>query len=232
MSKILVLGDIHGRTIWKEIIVRENPDFIIFLGDYCTTHEGISPEEQIVNLEEILLKKEEGAPIALLRGNHDIQLLGYYWADCYPKEPIVQRIMSEPKFVERFNKLTQWIYIDEELSTIFSHAGISKVWMENSGIKDVHDINNLAPSEIFGFTPATMWDNYGTSPTQPLTWIRPQVLAECNIAGWDQVIGHTPVQEITTVTTNDGERIWLCDALAEKQYLIIDNKDFIINKFE
>ena len=35
---ILVLGDIHGRTIWKDIIDTENPDLIIFLGDYVTTH--------------------------------------------------------------------------------------------------------------------------------------------------------------------------------------------------
>ena len=31
--KIIILGDIHGRTIWKQIIEKENPDKIIFLGD-------------------------------------------------------------------------------------------------------------------------------------------------------------------------------------------------------
>lgn len=39
--KILILGDIHGRTIWKQIIENENPDKIIFLGDYVSTHEDI-----------------------------------------------------------------------------------------------------------------------------------------------------------------------------------------------
>ena len=43
MSKrYLVIGDIHGRTIWKNIIEEENPDKIIFLGDYVSTHEDIS----------------------------------------------------------------------------------------------------------------------------------------------------------------------------------------------
>ena len=37
--RTLVLGDIHGKTIWKDIIKKENPDKVIFLGDYVTTHE-------------------------------------------------------------------------------------------------------------------------------------------------------------------------------------------------
>ena len=71
--KELVLGDIHGRTIWKDIIKKENPDRVIFLGDYVTTHEGISSEQQISNLEEILTYKEENSSkVTLLRGNHKI----------------------------------------------------------------------------------------------------------------------------------------------------------------
>ena len=31
--KIVVLGDIHGRTVWKDIIAREQPDQVSSLGD-------------------------------------------------------------------------------------------------------------------------------------------------------------------------------------------------------
>ena len=69
--RTLVLGDIHGKTIWKDIIKKENPDKVIFLGDYVTTHEGISSEAQIANLEEILDYKEaNSSKVILLRGNH------------------------------------------------------------------------------------------------------------------------------------------------------------------
>ena len=54
--KILVLGDIHGRTIWKDIIEKENPDKIIFLGDYVSTHDNISADQQLSNLNNILNK--------------------------------------------------------------------------------------------------------------------------------------------------------------------------------
>lgn len=71
--KILVLSDIHGRIIWKDIIAKETPNKIIFLGDYVTSHEGITAEQQLYNLNEILEYKEENPEkVILLRGNHKI----------------------------------------------------------------------------------------------------------------------------------------------------------------
>lgn len=235
MSKILVLGDTHGRPFWKEIIEKENPDKIIFLGDYVSTHEGISAEQQLSNLEEILTYKESNPDkVILLRGNHDTQHLGYYWAECSGWNGQVWSVMSQPKFKERFLKLTQWVYIDEELKTIFSHAGVSDVWMKNSEIDSVNDINSLEPSELFGFTPNYYGDCYGDSETQPPVWIRPQALCKCNVKGWDQVVGHTPVRTIINVgkSAKGKQNIWLCDALGVKQYLVIDNNEFQPKTFE
>lgn len=235
MSKILVLGDTHGRPFWKEIIEKENPDKIIFLGDYVSTHEGISAEQQLSNLEEILTYKENNPDkVILLRGNHDTQHLGYYWAECSGWDGQVWGVMSQSEFKERFLKLTQWVYIDEELETIFSHAGVSDVWMKNSKIDSVHDINSLEPSELFGFTPNYYGDCYGNSETQPPLWIRPQALCKCNVKGWDQVVGHTPVRTIINVgkSAKGKQNIWLCDALGVKQYLVIDNNEFQPKTFE
>ena len=228
--KILVLGDIHGRTIWKDIIEKENPDKIIFLGDYVSTHENISAKQQLFNLEDILNYKEENSDkVILLRGNHDIQHLGYYWAECSGYYLIICQYMSESNFKERFLKLTQWVHIDDELKVIFSHAGISRVWMDNSKISDVNEINNLEPTELFGFTPDSPYDYYGDSVTQPPTWIRPTSLCKCNISGWDQVVGHTPVRkDIVNIKkiTKENRNIWLCDALELSKYLIIENETF------
>lgn len=235
MSKILVLGDTHGRPFWKEIIEKENPDKIIFLGDYVSTHEGISAEQQLSNLEEILTYKENNPDkVILLRGNHDTQHLGYYWAECSGWDGQVWGVMSQSEFKERFLKLTQWVYIDEELETIFSHAGVSDVWMKNSEIDSVHDINSLEPLELFGFTPNYYGDCYGDSETQPPLWIRPQALCKCNVKGWDQVVGHTPVRTIINVgkSAKGKQNIWLCDALGVKQYLVIDNNEFQPKTFE
>lgn len=248
--KTLVLGDIHGRTIWKDIIEKENPDKIIFLGDYVSTHEDISAEEQLANLAEILEYKEQNVDkVILLRGNHDTQHLGYYWAECSGFDKIVYDYMSSDKLKNRFLGLTQWIYIDEDLKTIFSHAGISEVWLKNIEelmIKEVgpqyddntidvefvlNYINKIEPCEFFGFIPNSMSDWCGESPTQPPTWIRPYTLQKCNVVGYDQVVGHTTQRAVSKIvqSTKGKHIIWLCDALGHRSYLTIEDKNFIIN---
>lgn len=100
--------------------------------------------------------------------------------------------------------------------------------MKNSKIDSVHDINSLVPSELFGFIPNYYGDYSGDSETQPPVWIRPQALCECNVKGWDQVVGHTPFQKgiCHTHNTIGQSEIWFCDALSVKQYLVIDNNKF------
>lgn len=232
--KTLVLGDIHGRTIWKDIIDFENPDKIIFLGDYVSSHDGISSEQQIDNLNNIISYKETYPnKIILLRGNHDDQHLGYYWAECSTLDIEVLKYMSENNFKEKFLDLTQWVYIQDDI--VFSHAGISDVWLSNlfmyKGIESIGDINTLEPCELFGFLPNKLSDYYGTSVTQPLTWIRPQTLVECNIEGYTQVVGHTPFKNIINIKGDNNEDIWLCDCLDNNQYLVIEDKVFIPKTF-
>lgn len=246
--KKLVIGDIHGRTVWKEIIEKESPDQVIFLGDYVSTHDRVTEEEQIKNLEEILTYKEENPDkVVLLRGNHCIQHLGYYWARCSGLFQKVLHYMSEPENKERFLKNTQWIYVDEDLKVIFSHAGVSTVWLEKSvepylvskigpqyddGTIDMENllnlVNSIEPCEFFGFTPDNFFDMCGTSKTQPPVWIRPEVLCMCNVVGYDQVVGHTPIRKIAKVveSTKGKQTIWLCDSLGYGNYLIIEDGEF------
>lgn len=226
--KLLIFGDIHGRDCWEEVIIKETPDKVIFLGDYVSTHDkNMTSEQQCSNLEDILNYKEKNSDkVILLRGNHDIQHLGYYWARCSGFDNKVYNWMSNVK--ERFLKLTQWIHIENNI--IFSHAGISQVWLDNNKLS-LRGINNEPPSEKFAFTPDNPNDYSGHSITQPPTWIRPYSLIDCNIKGYSQVVGHTPVSDICNLKNfkdcNIEEDIWLCDALPD-QYLIIEDNNFTV----
>ena len=72
---------------------------------------------------------------------------------------------------------------------------------------------------------------YGTSPTQPCTWIRPQTLVKVTVDDYNQVVGHTPVREhIQSVKMDNGKDLWLCDNMSEKEYLVIEDNTFKINK--
>ena len=178
MNKIVFIGDVHGRDCWNDIVDREkDADLIIFAGDYVSTHEDITPEQQIDNLLDILLYKEENPDkVILLRGNHDMQHLGYYWAECSGFFRGVEREMSKPEIRDRYLRDTQWVYVYNNI--LFSHAGVTKRWFHDSGCETIEDINSLPPSELFGFRPCKMSDYYGISETQGPTWIRPQTLFE------------------------------------------------------
>ena len=223
--KTIIFGDTHGRTAWKSVIEQEQPDKVIFLGDYVSTHDDISPTQQIENLKDILrYKKSNEDNVILLRGNHDYQHLGFYWARCSGHDPYVLKYMSDIK--DLFLSLTQNVYIENNV--IYSHAGVSSEWMEQvAKIKYPELINDLEVDEKFGFWPCKMSDYYGTSPTQPPTWIRPQTLEEYAIKDYTQVVGHTPVHNITKIVSESGTGIWLCDCMP-KQYLLNIDEEFLV----
>ena len=115
--KILVLGDIHGRLYWSDIISKENPDKVIFLGDYVSTHEGIPAEQQMSNLEDILNYKDENPDrVVLLRGNHDTQHLGYPWAECSGWDQKLYEMMKSriDDYLNRFDDDKE-IYMSDSL---------------------------------------------------------------------------------------------------------------------
>lgn len=238
--KIVVLGDIHGRPFWREIVEKESPDVTIFLGDYVTTHELYTPEQQLTELKAILDYKEQNpGSVVLLRGNHDLDGLGYYWAACYPDARDIQPEMAADKPLgQRFLKNTQWLCGMDvaDKPTLFAHAGVSQEWLSKIlGIKDkfdlsvLHEINSMEPSEKFGFC-GDRWDHSGTDPQQSCTWIRPNTLAEHHVPGWDQVVGHTGTYGKCTSRPMDGDVLWMCDALQQKSYLVIEDNKYIIKE--
>lgn len=238
--KTIILGDIHGRTCWYDIIEKENPDRIIFMGDYVSTHDkNVTIEQQCSNLEDILNFKEGfGENCILLRGNHDMQHLGYHWAECSGYFPHVAQWMVGIK--DRFLRLTQWVYIQDDM--IFSHAGITDKFWEYLNLGEptegnILKINDIEPSSLFGFTPNRISDYYGDSQTQPLTWVRPVTLLEHNI-GWKQVVGHTRVKTPGDLTKQlhgnswvNIPELWCVDALPYR-YMVIENGQKMMKEYE
>jgi predicted phosphodiesterase len=80
--EVILIGDIHGRTIWKQIVERHpDADHYVFFGDYFDPYEDIPYWELAKNFKAIVqLKKELGYRVVLLLGNHDL----HYYADVEP----------------------------------------------------------------------------------------------------------------------------------------------------
>jgi predicted phosphodiesterase len=70
--KLLAIGDIHGRDVWKDINFKAF-DKVVFVGDYVGSYTR-SDWQVYQNLKEIFdYKKQNFDKIVLLLGNQDIQ---------------------------------------------------------------------------------------------------------------------------------------------------------------
>lgn len=265
--KYLILGDLHCREIWKDIIAKEgidNYDKVIFLGDYLPPRHDVTlddPTDACGFLYEVLdFKDQHPDKVVLLRGNHDTQALGYYWAECYPKvHPRVAQYCQTEDVKNWFLKNTQWVFLIPDTNIVCSHAGISEPFLENVRkywdthmeqpddgyfVPGISNINDIEPCELFGFTTCKFSDYTGESSTQPCTWIRPYTLLFHGVKDVIQVVGHTPVEHICNLkegllkdpnATNLGAireycEVWCCDCLEHGEYLVVENGEFIPKK--
>ena len=227
--RILILGDIHGRDIWKQIVANEIFDKIIFIGDYFDTYD-ISVEIQKQNFRDIIAYKIANMDkVILLFGNHDFHYLKnakqhYSGFQAFQKIDIQE--LLEPNIK---NGLIQMCYIYDNL--LFSHAGITKTWCKDNDI-DLNNIQNdindlfLFNSTSFHFAIGKNRCLYGDDINQSPIWVRPNSLKIDKIDNYIQIVGHTVQDNI--ILTND---IILIDTLGtSKEYLIYDNGKFNISK--
>lgn len=260
MSRYLILGDLHCRSIWKDIVAKEanSCDKIIFLGDYTVPKEVKfdDPTDACGFLYEVLdFKDQNPDKVILLRGNHDCQSCGYYWAQCWPQDHgKVQEYWQTKDVKNWFLNNTQWIYRIPDTNIVCSHAGISENFLDNVckyfksqdgwdfNIYDqdelINHINDIPPCELFAFTPCKLSDYNGDSATQPCTWIRPYTLMQYGVENVIQVVGHTPINYICNLkeeakknidfygNVEDLRDVWCCDCLKNGEYLIIEDGEF------
>lgn len=227
--KIIVLGDTHGRTIWKQIVEKEqDADIIVFIGDYFDTKEQIDNIQQLSNFKEIIeYKRQNFDKVVLLTGNHDFHYLptstqkysGYqYWSKTDFGEVLSQAIKDEN--IQMCFKYENYL---------MTHAGITKTWATKNNI-DLNNIDNsinelfkYQPNQ-FEFTIGRNRDQYGDDITQTPIWVRPWALGKDGLDNYIQVVGHTE-QDSIQITPN----IILIDTLGtSKEYLEINNKQTII----
>jgi len=124
-KSIIVFGDIHGLTYWKEA-VEENPGCrYIFLGDYLDPYGYIAPKQLIDNLKEIIqLKNDHSDDVVLLLGNHDLH---YLYLDFEPCTRFDDEIEEEAHTLFSEN-IHLFQHAFQEGRRIFTHAGISEKW--------------------------------------------------------------------------------------------------------
>lgn len=215
----LAIGDIHGRTIWKDIINKEEFDRVIFLGDYFDTRDNISAEAQMHNFLDIIeYKKTGGKEVILLLGNHD-----YHYLDLdgpYSGYQPVHASAIKELITKNWDHL-RICYGDYKL--VFSHAGLTSTWLKNVGhsgesnyIDYVNYLFRFKPLSFHFYGPEQTGDNISEGPL----WVRPRSLLKdaYHHSRLTQVVGHTTMKSITPYK----DRYWFIDTLGtSREYLKI-----------
>jgi metallophosphoesterase superfamily enzyme len=127
--KTVILGDTHGRSFWKLITHNENPDRVIFIGDYFDSFQ-IKTDEQINNFLDIIeYKKTSGKEVILLIGNHDIHYYPEISDTGTSGYQTIGRLQIEPTIDVNREHLQMAYKMDKFL---FTHAGVSSEWLDDN----------------------------------------------------------------------------------------------------
>ena len=248
MKKTIVLGDTHGRSFWKLITHQENPDRVIFIGDYFDSYDIPGPE-QIQNFKEIIEYKNKGInEVILLIGNHDYH---YMKGITEQYSGYQHNLATSIQFELEDNKQhLQMAYQMGEF--LFTHAGVSSEFMDSvfgKGGWKTEEIVDLLNEQFkykpqtFGFglavdvTKALWLDPYGDNREQSPIWIRPRSLMAANRETLRkqviQVVGHTGVTTMTGQENMSGGRYFLTDCLETSgEYLIIEDNNIRIGTWK
>ena len=215
MSKLLCIGDVHGRDDWEDIIAESLSKFhkIVFVGDYIDSFH-ISAAEQMYNLKRIIeYKKKYSDVITLLLGNHDIAAIdgrssisGYQFH--YASE--YRQIFKENH--ELFQVAQGYINPVTNRYTLVTHAGLTMTYYNKYMLPLINDkeshLDKLELHEVLNFmrnndilwkvgsmrggtgTPGPLWADYVEFLDDPYT-------------GINQIFGHTAAGTVEVTMIGD-----------------------------
>lgn len=221
-TKTVFIGDIHGRTIWKDILnIEKDADKIVFIGDYWDSF-NVEFDVQMKNFKNICqFKRQNPEKVVLLFGNHDLHyIIGETYSGKQINEWDIEKVILDNL------DLFQVCYHTEEFIAV--HAGITKTFLKRVGIKFNKNMSrNL--TQMFEETPNKFgWNGYniyGDDITQGPMWVREKSLSR-DMIPITHVVGHTVKPDIHLITKSSPYPIWMIDCLGNRKYLVHENGEF------
>lgn len=233
--KTVLLGDTHGKKIWKDILLKEQPSRVVFMGDYFD-HCKLSGYEQLKNFEHIIsLKIANPDNVILLLGNHDVNYFnGFLDGDITGFQPEMS-----PRFnsiLEDNKHLLQIAYKFDNI--LCTHAGVSPLFMsEIFGDQWNKDNVDVCLNDLWKYRPLYFrfrgLNSYGDHILESPIWIRPRSLMKSGKEtkkDYIQVVGHTQFRKIDIKGKSTGGRYYFIDSLEFGQYLVVEDGKIKLGK--
>lgn len=223
MSKILIIGDVHGEETWKNcgdiqaVIDGAAPTYCqyIFTGDYVDSYWVRANRMADVLTEIINFKDANASLVTLLWGNHDLQY--YYGYDCpFPINNIRPELIQDlqPIYEANVDKFQAAYNADNKY--LITHAGVTRKWAENVGLTSGLDVFTLAGWLNYYWDAPAMF-MVGTNFAGDYEWGSPyfndkRKMDEYPYLGVDQVMGHNAAFERELII-NQKETMFFVDIL-------------------
>lgn len=250
MNKTIIIGDVHGRDQWKQIVAQEkDADKFVFLGDYFDSF-NLSGVIQMHNFKEIVeFKETSGKEVVMLIGNHDY----HYFPEINASSTSGYQTRLASVIKQLVGENREHLQVAHRIGEfVFTHAGISSEWLDDTIVGWTEETMVDQINETFKYTPlsldyrsyrmlnATEWrasSGYGDETYQGPMWIRPKSLMSVNKNTLRkkiiQVVGHTYQNEIDKEGTATGGRYYFVDVQETSQeYMIITEGKISFNKIE
>ena len=241
MKKILAIGDLHGRTIWKtfadikHLLTAETdaagyapfePEYYkyVFLGDFVDSFTESNDTIRENLLEIIRFKTLYPNNVILLWGNHDVQ----YWKNL-PWLPMMNAITGfRPEMhydlYDIFNKNINLFQVAFQFENyLFTHAGVhfgffhhvfSKA-IKDKGWDDLSIADQI--NEAFNHNIECIFDidHYrgGYKKVGGPLWCDKKLMDKKPLKNIHQIVGHNPVRDIDKYTIDENTTITFCDVL-------------------
>lgn len=191
VNKLIVIGDIHGQTNWKDILDKhlEGPnDHVVFLGDYVDSF-NVRPEDMIKNIHDLFTYASNDERIHLCIGNHDYH---YMLMDYQRYSGFNSRFAWTYRSIfKEYDALLNIAYFFEKDGKMYlcSHAGVTNTFLKNLDI-DIYQMNLYWDEhrEEFGHKRG---NPFGDNVYQSPLWVRPNSLIADALPGFTQIVGHT-----------------------------------------
>lgn len=226
--RITTIGDIHGRTVWKEIVEKNKGSHFIFTGDYVDPYkdEDIDEEDAIENLFDIIdFKISDPNNVTLLTGNHDIQYMGNVRFACGTRSK--KYLLDLKEIFTSYKNLFQMAY--QKNNYLWTHAGISNGWFKqfysvlvkfglNPNYNNLGDVlNKIGNDAKYVDIYSTISDYRGGFSLygSPIWADSDELFTPQSLKGFHQIVGHNKFLDVV----RDGDNktsITFCDCLFSK----------------
>jgi len=159
MKKIMVIGDLHGRNVWKifgdiPILLKADKesagygtfepdyDYYIFVGDYCDSFDKTNEQIKDNLLDIINFKKLYPDNVILLWGNHELHYVldqpwlsnGTHCCSGYNSE-------SHYELYQILNSNYELFQMSFQIKNyLFTHAGVHKGWYNDRFVKQFNEL--------------------------------------------------------------------------------------------